>query len=121
MFREHRERFLAWLGAENAAAIVPTGALKIRNHDSEYRFRPRSDFWYLSGFREPDAVLVLVPNHAAATSVLFLNERDREKETWTGRRLGVAAAPAELGVARAHPLVELFGLCEALLLGPAGR
>ena len=117
MHRDHRERFLALLARENAAAIVPTGALKIRNHDSEYRFRPRSDFWYLSGFREPDAVLVLVPNHAEATSVLFLNERDREKETWTGRRLGVEAAPSALGVARAYPLAELDERLEELLPG----
>src|SRR6185369_12509458 len=92
MFQSHRERFLAQLEREQAAAIVPTGALKIRNHDSEYRFRPHSDFYWLTGFREPDAVLVLVPHHAEAKSVLFLNEKDREAETWTGRRLGVADA-----------------------------
>ena len=66
MFQEHRKRFLAQLAREDAAAIVPTGAVKLRNHDSEYRFRPRSDFYYLTGFREPDAVLVLVPHHAEA-------------------------------------------------------
>ena len=61
MFQAHRERFRARLAGERAAAIVPTGKIKIRNHDSEYRFRPRSDFYYLTGFREPDAVLVLRP------------------------------------------------------------
>lgn len=108
MFQEHRARFLARLAAENAAAIVPAGGLKIRNHDSEYRFRPRSDFYYLTGFREPDAVLVLAPGCAEAQSILFVNEKDREAETWTGRRLGTAAAPAALGVQRALPLGELW-------------
>lgn len=117
MFHEHRMRFLAQLAREEAAAIIPTGAVKLRNHDSEYRFRPRSDFYYLTGFREPDAVLVLVPHHAEAHSVLFLNEKDREAETWTGRRLGVAAAPETLGVARAYPLGELWTRLAELLPG----
>ena len=119
MFQEHRARFLARLERENAAAIVPTGRLKIRNHDSEYRFRPRSDFWWLTGFAEPDAVLVLVPHHAEARSVLFVNDRDKDAETWTGRRLGVAAAPAALGVDRAYPLGELATRLAELLPGHA--
>ncbi|NOT30148.1 MAG: M24 family metallopeptidase [Planctomycetes bacterium] len=117
MFQEHRARFLARLAAENAAAIVPAGGLKIRNHDSEYRFRPRSDFYYLTGFREPDAVLVLVPACAEAQSILFVNEKDREAETWTGRRLGTAAAPAALGVQRALPLGELWTRLSEFLPG----
>ena len=117
MFQAHRERFLARLAGEQAAAIVPTGALKIRNHDSEYRFRPRSDFYYLTGFREPDAVLVLVPHHDGAKSVLFLNEKDREAETWTGRRLGVADAPHTLGIEQAYPLSELWTRLAELLPG----
>lgn len=108
MFQQHRARFLAVLEREGAAALVPTGAVRIRSHDSEYRFRPHSDFYYLTGFREPDAVLLLLPRCEGARSVLFLNERDREAETWTGRRLGVEAAPAALGVERAHPLRELW-------------
>lgn len=117
MFQEHRARFLAKLAAENAAAILPAGALKIRNHDSEYRFRPRSDFYWATGFREPDAVLVLVPGNPGAQSVLFLNETDREAETWTGRRLGSKAAPAALGVERARPLGELWTELPELLAG----
>ncbi len=119
MFQAHRERFLERLAAENAAAIIPAGATKIRNHDSEYRFRPRSDFYYLTGFREPDAVLVLAPACAEAQQVLFVNEKDREAETWTGRRLGTAAAPAALGVQRAHPIGELSARLAELLPGHA--
>jgi Xaa-Pro aminopeptidase len=117
MFAEHRRRFLQRLAAENAAAVIPTGAPRVRNHDSEYRFRPRSDFYWLTGFREPDAVLVLAPRVAGAEGVLFVNEKDREAETWTGRRLGVADAPRTLGVARAHPRGELWTRLSELLPG----
>jgi len=116
MFRDHRARFLGRLEAENACALVPTGPLRIRNHDSEHRFRPASDFWYLTGFREPDAVLLLTP-HGEARSVLFLNEKDREAETWTGRRLGTAAAPAALGIERAFALGELWTRLPELVAG----
>jgi Xaa-Pro aminopeptidase len=117
LFTEHRTRFLAQLAAANAAAVIPTGAAKIRNHDSEYRFRPRSDFYWLTGFREPDAVLVLVPNHAETKSVLFVNAKDREAETWTGRRLGVEDAPRVLGVDKAYPRAELWTRMAELLPG----
>src|SRR5258705_4255832 len=110
MFVEHRRRLLELLRAERAAAVVPTATHKIRNHDSHYRFRPDSDFWYLTGFAEPDAVLVLVPRPEGAPdgkrceSVLFLREKDKEQEIWNGRRLGVAAPPAALGVDEARPI-----------------
>jgi len=117
MFRAHRERFLTRLASEHACALVPTGPLRIRNHDSEHRFRPASDFWYLTGFKEPDAVLLLIPRGEGARSVLFLNEKDREAETWTGRRLGTAAAPAALGVERAFPLSELWTRLPELVAG----
>ncbi|HUR27201.1 MAG TPA: aminopeptidase P N-terminal domain-containing protein, partial [Planctomycetota bacterium] len=71
MYRSHRERFLGLLAARKAAAVSPTARAKIRNHDSEYRFRPDSDFWYLTGFGEAESVLVLLPD-GPARSVLFL-------------------------------------------------
>lgn len=81
---EHRRQFLAALERRGAAAVIPTATHKIRNHDAEYRFRPESDFWYLTGFAEPDAVLVLVPALATtkkpARVVLFLRDKDRERE-----------------------------------------
>jgi Xaa-Pro aminopeptidase len=119
MYREHRERLLEVLTSARAAAVVATSDHKIRNHDCEYRFRPDSDFWYLTGFAEPESVLVLLPgtsstsprNGRASTaprSVLYLRDRDRDREIWTGRRLGVAAAPAALGVDEARPIEALW-------------
>jgi Xaa-Pro aminopeptidase len=119
MFVEHRRRLLEILRKDRAAAIVPTSSPKIRNHDSHYRFRPDSDFWYLTGFAEPEAVLVLAPRAGGSgpESVLFLRDKDRDQEIWNGRRLGVAAAPAALGVAEARPIERLAQDLPLLLEG----
>lgn len=111
MHEEHRRRFLELLRAERAAAVIPTAAHKVRNHDAEYRFRPESDFWWLTGFDEPDCCLVLLPGLGVdeePRSVLFLRDKDREREIWTGRRLGVAAAAKGLGVDEARPIEKLW-------------
>ncbi len=60
-FVAHRARFLELLEREEAAAVIPSGVPRLRNGDSEHRFRPDSDFYYLTGFREPHATLVLAP------------------------------------------------------------
>ncbi|MAF64682.1 MAG: Xaa-Pro aminopeptidase [Planctomycetes bacterium] len=125
MYREHRERLLDELAREGAAAVMPTATLKVRNHDSTYRFRPDSDFWYLTGFAEPEATLVLLGGLPAAEdearreprSILFLRERNPEQETWTGRRLGTEAAPAELHVDEARDADGLWKALPDLLAG----
>ena len=128
MYREHRQRFLAALRQDGAAAVIPTATSKLRNNDSEYRFRPSSDFWYLTGFGEPESVLVLLPRgqcergalpKGEPESVLFLRERNAAEEVWTGRRLGVERAPAALGVDRAYPIEELETRLPQLLRGYA--
>ncbi len=106
---------------KRAAAVIPTASHKVRNHDSEYRFRPDSDFWYLTGFAEPDATLVLLPRArddaraSAPESILYLRDKDREREIWTGRRLGVAGAAASLGVDEARPIEKLWSDLPELL------
>src|SRR5688572_20090864 len=111
MYADHRQRFARILDDIRAAAVIPTATHKVRNHDCEYRFRADSDFWYLTGFAEPDSVLVLIPklsDNSRARSILFLREKDREREIWTGRRLGVSAAAAALGVDEARPIEKLW-------------
>lgn len=105
-FAEHRARLLSTLAESRLAGVFASGTEKVRNHDSTYRFRPESDFYYLTGFREPDSVLVLAPE-SDAPATLFLRERDRDQEIWNGRRLGVEAAPATLGVDRALAIEDL--------------
>jgi Xaa-Pro aminopeptidase len=127
MHSDHRRRLLELLRNARAAAVIPTAAHKVRNHDSEYRFRPESDFWYLTGFAEPECVLVLVPaiggtsptSDATAVrrpeTILYLRDKDREREIWTGRRLGVAAAARALGVDEARPIESLWADLPKLL------
>jgi len=139
--KEQRERFLAQLAELGAAAIIPTHTTKVRSNDSEFRFRPGSDFWWLTGFGEPDAWLVLLPegpggrakaNPSAAASrttstpsstssgprsVLFVRPRDRERETWDGRRLGVERAAETLGVDEARDIKDLWTDLPDLLVG----
>jgi Xaa-Pro aminopeptidase len=120
MYRQHRQRALDALRALHAAAVIPTASHKIRNHDAEYRFRPDSDFWYLTGFGEPEAALVLLPATASEPhdrSLLFLRDKKRDEEVWSGRRLGIQAAPSALGVEQAFPIGELWTKLAELLKG----
>lgn len=121
MFQNHREKFLAQLAERHAAALVFSGEAPTRNHDCEYIFRPHSDFYYLTGFREPSAALLLLP-HGEGTAesprtVLFLRESDPAMETWHGRRLGVDAAAEALGVDVAMPIDEVWDELMVLLRG----
>ena len=114
LFAERRGRFSAHL--DGAVAVIPSAGMVTRSNDSEHEFRQHSDFYYLTGFDEPDAVLVLAPHHAERT-VLFLRKRDREQETWTGRRLGVEAAPGALGVDAAYPIEDYAQRLPEYLVG----
>ncbi len=80
---------------QGGVAVACTGRELIRNRDTHFRFRPDSDFWYLTGFREPDAVAVLRPEASRERFVLFVRPRDLELETWNGRRAGVEGAIAQ--------------------------
>jgi len=104
-YSERRKRVLDAIPGD--VMIVPGAHQLTRSNDTEFSFRQNSDFFYLTGFDEPDALLVLSPHHAEHKAVLFLRERDRMKEIWNGRRLGSAAAPAALGIDAAFPIEEL--------------
>src|SRR5580692_7997781 len=95
-YASRRERALAALG--DGVAIVPSARTILRNGDSTYAFRQDSDFYYLTGFNEPDSVLVLAPERDDAKSVLFLRPNDRSMEVWTGARLGIERAPQALSI-----------------------
>lgn len=92
---------------EQTAILVPAAKEQIRNRDVEHAFRQNSDFYYLTGFDEPDAILLLLPGHAEAESVLFVREKDPEKEVWTGIRAGADGAVEIAGVDAAYELDEL--------------
>ncbi|TCS98374.1 aminopeptidase P [Tepidimonas ignava] len=111
LYGQRRQRLAAQLG-EGGIAIVPTAPERLRNRDSEYLFRFDSYFYYLTGFAEPRAWLVLT---AEGRSILFCQPKDLEREIWDGYRLGPAAAPAALGVDEAYPVDELDQRLPALL------
>lgn len=105
-FQARRERVLAQM-AENSAWVIFTESEKRRNRDCDYLFRPDSDFWYLTGFAEPQATLLLLKKQGVGRSVLFLRERDPLKETWNGRRLGTEKAPDTLAVDEAYDIEQI--------------
>ncbi|MBV8147995.1 MAG: aminopeptidase P N-terminal domain-containing protein [Candidatus Eremiobacteraeota bacterium] len=114
-YDERRERVLT--AVADGVAIIPSARTLLRNNDTPYPYRQNSDFFYLTGFNEPEAVLVLAPENDGQRSALFLRERDPERELWDGARVGVERAPAALGVDAAFPISELSERLPALLLG----
>ena len=104
-FLERRRRFAEAVG--DALAIIPGNREAARNADTDYEFRQDSDFYFLTGFDEPDAIAVFNPAHAKERFVLFVRPRDREMEIWTGRRAGVEGAIATYGADAAYTIDEL--------------
>ncbi len=105
VFAERRRQLMAALGPD-AIALFPAATERLRSNDVEYRYRQDSDFYYLTGFPEPGALCVLQPGHPEHEYVLFVRPRDRERETWTGRRAGLEGAVADYGAATAYPIDE---------------
>ena len=112
-----RRRSLMRLADDNAIFILPAAPERIRNNDSHYPYRQDSDFWYLSGFPEPEAVLVLVPGRAHGEALLFCRERDPEREAWDGPRAGTEGAVEQFGMDDAYPIDDLDDILPGLIEG----
>jgi len=93
--------------AENSVLIVAGAKLSYRNRDVEYPFRQNSDFYYLTGFEEPNALLVLLPHEQGHEFVMFNQVRDPDMEVWNGPRAGQDGAIKEYGANSAYPIDEL--------------
>ena len=101
-----RGRFIEQLGA--AAAVIPAAALTTHHADCEWPFRQDSDFFYLTGFDEPDAVALLLPYRPEGERfILFVQPKDPAAEVWTGFRWGTEGAVERYGADVAHPLDQL--------------
>ncbi|MBN8611877.1 MAG: aminopeptidase P N-terminal domain-containing protein [Deltaproteobacteria bacterium] len=103
--RARREAFLAKI--EGDVAVITAAPVHIRNNDVEHHFRQDSDFFYLTGYDEPDAVAVLSRVHDEHRYVLFVRTRDPERETWDGPRSGADGAKADFDADAAFPIGEL--------------
>lgn len=120
-YAERRVRISRRLHAENAALLLYAGEQRARTHDTEFRFRPDSDFHYLTGLEEPGAFAVLVPGSGPedAELTLFVRPRDPDAEVWTGRRIGPEGARERFGAKAAHGLDDLDEVLPGLLDGRA--
>ncbi len=117
-FLSRRQALLAQM-QPGSAALIFAAPEAVRSADSEYPYRQNSDFWYFTGFNEPEALLVLIKSDETHNhSVLFNRVRDLTAEIWSGRRLGQDAAPAKLGVDRALAFSEINQQLYQLLNGP---
>src|SRR5690606_21208935 len=112
-----RRRQLMRMAGNDAILVLPAAPQRVRSHDTHYPYRQDSDCWYLSGFPEPEAVLVLVPGRKHGEALLFCRERDPEREAWDGPRFGQEGAVEAFGMDDAYPIEDLDDILPGLLEG----
>lgn len=112
-----RRRQLMRMVGDDAIVVIPSAPERIRSRDTHYPYRQDSDFWYLTGFAEPDAVLVLIPGRAHGEALLFCRERDPQREAWDGPRAGPEGAVDGYGMDDAYPIDDLDEILPGLLEG----
>ena len=115
-FKRRRHELMKMMG-KNTIAILPSASLVTRNRDADFPFRQNSDFLYLTGFNEPDAVMVLVPGRKHGEYILFCREKDPEQETWHGRRAGQEGALEDYGADDSFPIDDMDDILPGLLEG----
>ncbi|MCC5884588.1 MAG: Xaa-Pro aminopeptidase [Halomonas sp.] len=118
-YRARREALMSQLPADSAV-LLPGAGMVTRSRDSDYPFRQNSDLHYLTGFAEPDALLLLLPGRSEGESVLFCQDRDPSLEAWNGIRLGAEGVVREHGVDQSFENAERDERLEALLDGRTG-
>ncbi|PLW69126.1 Xaa-Pro aminopeptidase [Pseudohalioglobus lutimaris] len=115
-YARRRRNLMAMMEA-NSIAIIPSAREVQRSRDTEYPFRQNSDFYYLSGFVEPDSVLVLVPGRVHGEFVMFCRERDPSTELWHGSRAGPDGACDQFGADDAFPIGDVDEILPGLIEG----
>src|SRR6266496_2479130 len=100
----------------NSVAIIPAAREDVRSNDTNYRYRQDSDFYYLTGFEEPEAIAVINPG-SEQTYTLFVRPRDPEREVWDGRRAGVEGAKRDFGADESFPIAEFGDKLQDILDG----
>ena len=113
-FARRRRQLMHMIG-KDAIAILPAAPIRHRNGDIEYAYRQDSHFYYLSGFAEPDAVLVLIPGRDCGEYLLFVRERDALRESWDGARAGTEGAVETYGADDAFPITDIDEILPGLI------
>lgn len=113
-FAKRRKQLMRMIGSDGIA-ILPSAPVRMRSRDAEYRYRQDSDFYYLTGFAEPDAICVLAPGRDNGEFVLFCRDRDREKELWNGSRQGPEGVVADYGADDAFPIDDADDILPGIL------
>ena len=110
----HRKQLLRMMG-DGGIAILPAAPVRVRNRDVEYPYRQDSDFYYLSGFPEPEAVIVLVAGRKNGEYILFCRDKDQEQEVWHGRRHGPDVAISDFAADDAFPIDDIDDILPGLM------
>ena len=113
-FARRRKTLMQMVG-EGGIAILPSAPIRTRSRDVEYRYRQDSDFYYLTGFAEPDAVAVIVPGRASGEYLLFCRERDAEKERWDGQRMGTDGVLEHYDADDAFPIDDIDDILPGIM------
>jgi len=113
-FKRRRKQLMRMMD-NNSIAILPTASESVRNRDVHYPFRPDSDFYYLTGFDEPEAVAVLIPGRNHAEYILFCRAKDETKAMWDGPMVGQEGAVADYGADDSFPISDLDEILPRML------
>ncbi len=119
MHKQNREAFIEKMG-RGGVAIFASSPPAIWNHDTEYNYRPDPNFYYLTGFEEPDSICVIAPDHPKHQYILFVRPKDKQAEIWNGKRVGVKDARRRYGADKAYS-IEKFSEKIGKYLQDAGR
>ena len=107
MHEQNRKAFIEKMG-RGGVAIFASRPPAAWNHDTEYLYRPDPNFYYLTGFEEPESICVIAPDHPKHQYILFVRPKDKQAEIWNGKRVGVKDARKRYGADKAYP-IEKFG------------
>lgn len=115
-FAKRRQRLMEIMG-EDSIAVLPNAPVANRNRDVDFPYRSDSNFHYLTGFDEPESVMVLIPGREHGEYILFCRERDLDKEIWDGYRAGQEGAVSTFGADDSYPITDLDDILPGLLEG----
>ena len=103
MHKQNRKAFIEKMGP-GGVAIFASAPPAMWNHDTEYNYRPDPNFYYLTGFEEPESICVIAPDHPKHQYILFVRPKDRQAEIWNGKRVGVKNARRHYGADKAYSI-----------------